>query len=190
MISLEYSRINKIVEVGCGYSPISMSKVFWQDISKKVILIEPNIFFYKNLLDEISKFSNIQCYNCAIYDKNELVNFFLVGQSSYIEGVDSPLQTHLRGCANVFYKRQKVVVPAFKIDFFDKKDIDYLIISNEGCEFFVLKYLISRPIFIFLQIYNLDGYKMPFSKEIFNWFNDNNYHIINRTSLGILLKRI
>lgn len=90
----------------------------------------------------------------------------------------SPL-TSSPAIVNDAYKRSesdKFTVPAKRFDSIDDGTIDLLSIDIEGCEWYVLKYMKSRPAVISVETHG-KRYINPFIREITDWMRENDYEI-------------
>ena len=123
------------------------------------------------------KLKNVKLINAAIVDKPGKVKFFERNASSFVEGITSPAKVNDHYVEN---DKDVYIVDGITIDQIDPGNIDLLAADCEGSEFFVLKYLISRPKIIALETHG-QSYKNPFLKEIIEWMNVNNYGLIDQT---------
>lgn len=156
-----------IYEVGVGPVSTCRSKPYWNE--HECVLFEPVVSFYKEILNEIPIGSNVKLYNIVIYDYNGKCDFVESSQMSHIKGINSPY-TQFKASDGV----DKYYTCA-KITDFDKGDIDLLFLDMEGAEWFVLKYLISRPGKIIVETELASRYKNPFLNEIQKWMQVNRY---------------
>lgn len=119
---------------------------------------------------------NVKLYNIGIYDKEGEINVYERNASSFIEGVFSPAKS------NDGYLEKPEHAFKIKCDTIDKYDdgtIDILAADCEGCEYYALKYLKSRPQLICLETHG-QKYRNPFLKEIEYWMAINRYNCIAR----------
>jgi FkbM family methyltransferase len=80
---------------------------------------------------------------------------------------------------NDAYQKQdtdKFTVPAKRFDSLDDGTIDLLSIDIEGCEWYVLKYMKSRPAVISVETHG-KRYINPFINEITDWMRKNGYEL-------------
>jgi FkbM family methyltransferase len=80
---------------------------------------------------------------------------------------------------NDAYQKQdadKFTVPAKRFDSLDDGTIDLLSIDIEGCEWYVLKYMKSRPAVISVETHG-KRYINPFINEITDWMVQNGYEL-------------
>lgn len=176
--------MKKLYEIGVG-NPGICRAVNYSDCECHLFEANPNT--YNQLKDSFGGRSSWCLYNCAIADYNGKIKFSMDGDSSYISNIAAPTIQ----CAPLEYvnSREIVEVDCFKISEFDKNDIDILLLDMEGSEFFVLKYLISRPEKIIIEMDNGGrGYINPFYSEIVDWMNANNYKMIDKNEDAIFIK--
>ncbi|NBW12057.1 MAG: FkbM family methyltransferase [Caulobacteraceae bacterium] len=172
--------MRKIFEIGVGESYTCRTKRFWGS-EIECHLFEPNPILYKELVDASKEYKNVHVYNLAIMDKSGEEEIFLMNNCSYINNVESPVLLNHGQNSDIIKNTEKIKVKSDTIDKFDKGDIDVLLIDTEGCEWFVLEKLISRPKQITIEtntmgrdgiIYNKNIYKILF------WMWENNYQLV------------
>lgn len=163
IISEQINYINpKVVfEVGVGNFLSSRTRHYWNR-DCEFHLFEPNPEFYKELKNKINR-PNVHLHNVAIYKENTEINLRLSSLSSYIE--DQTLQRE-------FPPKDYVKVSAKTISEYDNGDIDVLLVDIEGCEWFLLKKIVSKPKLIVLEMNKPIN---PYLKEIEEWLYKNKY---------------
>lgn len=172
--------MKKIFEIGVGQAYSCRTKRFWGS-EIECHLFEPNLILYKDLIDQAKEYKNVHVYNVAITDKCGEEEILLMDNCSYINGIDSPMVLN-HGLANDAIKNaQKIKIKTETIDKFDKGDIDILLVDTEGCEWFVLEKLISRPRQITIETNTVgqEG-KLIYNKnldKILFWMWQNNYQL-------------
>ena len=165
----------QIVEVGVGNKNTIETNALWEKASK-IILFEPNPFYFIDLCNFVKNDNRIIIYSYAISNEDKLRDFILAGQSSCLSHLYTPLQVHLEMQANNIYKNRTIKVNTFRFFHFDNGKINFLHLSCEGTEWFILNNLISRPEIITIRFYNQDNYLLNYSHDIFGWLNYNNYN--------------
>jgi FkbM family methyltransferase len=166
-----------ICEVGVG-GTLMVSQV--KDLipnAIKVILIEANPHFYKQLYEEVRHLENVKSYNYAVFNKNlEKVKLYNRNASTFIDGINSPSivnDNYIPNDKDAFFIESKT------FDFFDEGDIEILAADIEGAEWHILEYLRSRPEIICLETHGLwhirHKYMNPNLEKINNWMTENNY---------------
>ncbi|NBW15050.1 MAG: FkbM family methyltransferase [Caulobacteraceae bacterium] len=173
-------QIKKIFEIGVGEAYTCRTKRFWgSDI--ECHLFEPNPILYKDLIDQTKEYKNVYVYNIAITDKSGEEEISLMGNCSYINGIISPVILHQGFDSDAIKNASKINIKSETIDKFDKGDIDVLLIDTEGCEWFVLEKLISRPNQIVIETSTIaaDGLPTPNKNinKILFWMWKNNYQL-------------
>ncbi len=134
-------------------------------------LIEPHPHFFAELYRDYPA----QClWDCAIADpQNPNVPLTLLTAetpdgSSYIEGVDAP-----RTRFTPYTKHITVLSVLFsKID---DGTIDWLMLDMEGCEWWALQEMKSRPKVIVIEWKSCKGWRQPNAQEIEGWMRTNGY---------------
>jgi FkbM family methyltransferase len=146
----------------------------YMDDADRVQLFEPQPNAFKLLEDAYGDRKNVELHNCAIHDKPGELKLMLRSTrfsdgSSYVQGVHSPSIANFRK----FYK-YPLTVPCKRFDEFDDGTIDFLLLDTEGCEWFVLKHMVSRPILIQVEM-AWQNYRNPYFDEIEAWMKVEGY---------------
>jgi FkbM family methyltransferase len=165
-----------VCEVGV-YMPETSNVIDFINNNVQTWLIEPD----KNSLDRIyKKFKNknVTVYPIAIYDYNGILELVQREASTYAKDLSSsPAQI------NDSYKLNEQ--DTFKVECkvfndVDNGKIELLSIDTEGCEWYVLKNMISRPKIISIETHG-KYYTNPFITEIKEWVVMNGYKIWYKT---------
>ena len=141
------------------------------DGATKAVLFEPHPFYFARLKLAFGENSNVTIHNVAIYKEEGTVKLFNRNASTFVEGVQSPAKV------NDGYSENESDVFAVKADTFDKYDtgdIDLLAIDTEGCEWFAIQKMKSRPRLICVETHGM-RYTNPYLKEILLWMDRNGY---------------
>jgi FkbM family methyltransferase len=120
------------------------------------------------------KNDNIQLFPVAVFDRNGTIKLSKASASTFVSELSS-------SPAIINDKYQVTEDTSFEVDcmlFSDIDDgsIDLLSIDIEGCEWYVLKYMSSRPQIISVETHG-KYYTNPFMAEITAWMHDNGYRI-------------
>ena len=137
---------------------------------KLVHFFEPRPNAAENLRSHTKDKDNVFVHEVAIADREGEETLTIDdGLSSYLDCVkeDTPLtQRH----------RNKIKVKTAPIHNYDKGDIEILVADVEGCEYFLLKHLISSPYLIQLEVLKT-AYTRPKEALIMEWMKENNYKV-------------
>ena len=142
---------------------------FWieNDVKKcsnKVLLIEPVDYNFNKLKNRFKNYKNIICENIAIGEKNELIDFYYVSESSidrlkkhWASGIGSFSKEHILKCKTKRFliTEEDIKCVNIKTITFDKlvekykiKFINKLIIDVEGFDDKIIKSINFKKIFI------------------------------------------
>ena len=160
-----------LCEVGVGPVSMAFSALVWNRPDVEVLAFEPHPVYHADLVKAAAGRPNVTIHNVAIGDENSEMDFIVDGTSSALAGTASPIAQH-RGA----HSGETVKVQVRKISDFDLGQVDLLRLDTEGSEWFALKYLVSRPREIVVEIYNdLATYINPHLYEIESWAKLNGY---------------
>lgn len=170
-----------IVEVGCT-GRLSLHE-FVKNASR-VQVIEP-VPRHVEIIKSIYKdFRQLVVHPVAIWDKSEKIKMYELGETSYVDGVASPV------VSNFNYKgssEHELIVDATTFDAFDDGTIDIIDIDTEGSEWHVIKNMISRPKVIILET-SWNNYINPYMQEIERWMSDNRYAAVAQDKANTFYK--
>jgi hypothetical protein len=121
---------------------------------------------------------NVRLYNVALGDSTGYAKMYECNASSFIQGVESPAKANDHVVEDTV-KNYMVRVAPFSA--YDDGTIDLLVADTEGSEWFILKYLVSRPSLISLETHG-GSYVNPYMKEINAWMEENKYLKITATT--------
>lgn len=170
----------KIYEIGVGEPNVCRTTGYqlgdFRNTEHECVLFEPNPETFVKNLQTLSNEKNYKIYNCAVGDKTCPIRFYLAGDSSFVEGVQSPEKTFKPDCENSLKFVDVMMVDMASVD---PGDIDILLLDCEGSEYQVLVNMKSRPSKIYIEMQSRGvHYRNPYFDEIMNWMNSNNYKVI------------
>ena len=168
-----------VAEVGCGDWRSSDIKNYNFETT---YLFEPNILLYQDLVKNTINNSKIKSFNCALSDRDYIGKLYNYGYTSFLKGSDSfvnlwswdALGKIPPSDPEVFYKDLTTNVPVFNAAILDK-EINLLILTNNGCEYRVLQNLQFRPKFIQIKYYLHTIKQMAYFNLISDWMKQNRY---------------
>lgn len=164
--------IKHVCEVGV-YLPQTSNILNFIQNGIKATLVEPDKNNIEAIKNYFGKF-NITIYPFAIYDYNGTLELIQFGASTFAAPLkSSPALVNEKNNLN---DKNKIEVECRRFDEIDDGSIDLLSIDTEGCEWFVLKFMKSRPKVISIETHG-DAYVNPFINEIRKWMKNNNYKI-------------
>lgn len=167
-------KYNLGVEIGCGdrYSSelINRGEEFCS-----IKLIEPNPILYRDIASAPNPYENISVGNFAITKECREEDMYLFGYCTFMESANSFLQLSIEenGLRNWALLKKKV--RCFAMDFLDKGGIDYLILTNNGCELDVLNFMVSRPEIIRTKYYCHNQKHWQYYNQVTAWMDKNGY---------------
>lgn len=171
-----------VVEVGCA-GRMSLHEMVKD--ATRVQIIEPIEAHISNIRATYQAFPQVEIHPCAIWNENRLVRMYSLGETSFVEGIQSPV------IANYGYQpdpQHEIWVEGKTFDQFDDGTIDILDIDTEGAEWYVLQRMISRPRSIIIETF-WKGYRNPFMAEIEEWMSSNMYAEVAREGANSFYKR-
>lgn len=161
------------VEVGVWMPQTSNIQSFIRDgIFCELVEPDPNVL--PKIEEYYKEYPNIRIHPVAVYTDNCKLELFRTNASTFVG--ELPASPALVNDKYQKKNEDKFVVNAVKFSSIDDGTIDALSIDTEGCEWFVLQNLISRPKVISLETHG-KKYKNPYFDEILNWIEENNYRI-------------
>jgi len=186
-------KANKVIYTKCKTKPLSIKHVCEVGVYKpqtsnildfindniRTTLVEPVPEYIKAIQVYFKDRKNIHLHPYAIYDYNGSLELVKREASTYVGALESS-----PALVNDNYTpedKDKFSVECKKFDEIDDGSIDLLSVDTEGCEWYVLKNMKSRPSVISLETHG-KSYLNPFYKEITSWIKDNNYFLWYRDS--------
>lgn len=155
-----------IVEIGAGDSWVSQGGPF-HVYAERVSLYEPNPLLYADLKRAAEGVSNIRTYPCAVSSRSGSRLFYHFGYASFLEGARSFLAlAEPEGVDPVFWKPLARPVEVVSMAEIDTGDIDFLVLTPNGCELEILPQMKSRPQVIRFKIYMHNATQVVHAQEI------------------------
>lgn len=162
-----------ICEVGV-YKPETSNVLLFIKNGIKSTLIEADPDSILEINNFFIEYENVKIIPYAIWDSNGIIRLYKCSASTFASELkNSP------AIANDGYvpnDRDAIPVNAIRFDEIDDGNFDLISIDTEGCEWFVLKYMISKPIVISIEM-KFKKYINPYYNEITNWLRNNNYRL-------------
>ena len=135
----------KIFEIGVGeYS--RCRTLNYINSSHECWLFEPHPIYFNDIYNNLINVKNFKLFNYAIGDKEKEVDFCLLDNASFVDGIKAPM--------SFIENLERIKVYMKNIKDFDKGDIDVLLLDLEGGEFDILKNLLSRPQYIVVEMFS------------------------------------
>jgi FkbM family methyltransferase len=160
-----------VAEIGVWHPHTSNIYQFIKD-GIKTTLVEPDPESIKLIKEHFGKEKNVTLHEVAICDFNGKVELCKSGSSTFVSFLTkSP--AIINDSADPLTEN-KFSAKAVKFSQIDDGSIDILSIDIEGCEWFALKHLKSRPTIISIETHG-GMYSNPYLKEIKKWLITNDY---------------
>lgn len=162
-----------VAEVGV-YLPHTSNVRGFIEQGIKATLVEANPDVVKKIHAHFSGLDNVTVHTCAVYDTPGRITLYAREASTYVTELETPPEV-----INVGYKpadEDKFTVEAKRFDQIDDGSIDLLCVDTEGCEWYVIKHMKSRPTVISLETHG-SRYVNPFIVEIRRWMKTNGYEV-------------
>ncbi len=132
----------------------------------------------KNPWHESIKNKNVVVYPYAIYDYNGKLELVQRNASTFVK--DLPASPALVNDKYTIRKNDTFEVECKVFNDIDPGNIELLSVDTEGCEWYVIKNLVSLPEVISLETHG-KFYTNPFITEIKKWMIENGYEIWYKT---------
>lgn len=179
-----YHRLNKkkfipkkVAEVGVYYPETSLIYEYIQD-GTPAILVEADPDIANLIRSHFQGNNNFTLYEFAIYETEGELELIKSGASSFLSDLNSS-PAKVNDGINL-ESSDKIKVKSVTFDKIDDSNIDLLAVDIEGCDWYVLKYMKSRPTVISIETHG-GLYKNPFYDKISQWMITNNYQIWFKT---------
>jgi FkbM family methyltransferase len=167
---LEY-KFGHVAEVGV-YLPESSNILGFIKDGVRADLYEPDPECIVKMKEYFKDNSNVRIFPYAIFAEKGSIRLYRDGASTFAADLkSSPALANDRyqpAPEDIFYAEARVFSD------FDDGTIDLLSIDTEGCEWYVLMHLKSRPLVISLET-GWKKYRNPFLSLIRDWMKENGY---------------
>ena len=162
---------NHVAEVGV-YLPASSNILGFIKDGIRADLFEPDPDCIEKMKDYFRDNSNVRIFPYAIYAESGPIRLYRDGASTFVADLkSSPAlanDQYQPAPEDIFYAEARIFSD------FDDGTIDLLSIDTEGCEWYVLMHLKSRPLVISLET-GWKKYRNPYLPQIENWMSENGY---------------
>lgn len=142
------------------------------------MLVEPDKESLSRIASYFGNNKNIDVYPFAIYDYNGKLELVQRNASTFAK--DLPESPALINDNYTLDNKDTFEVECKVFDTIDPGNIELLSVDTEGCEWYILKNLISRPKIISLETHG-KFYTNPFLNDIKAWLKVNGYSIWYKT---------
>ena len=165
-------KVSHVCEIGVFSPERSTVLDFITKDRIRATLVEPDPQRIMAIQRYFADYPNIRLFPYAIYDYNGVLELAQRGESTF--ATDLPFSPAVVNDRYQVRDEDTFSVECKRFDEIDDASIDLLHIDTEGCEWFVLKYLKSRPGVISLETHG-KSYSNPYLPEILGWMEENNY---------------
>lgn len=165
--------LRHICEVGV-YLPQSSNVVDFINEGIRTSLVEPDPTSIKAINKAFQHNKNVELHTVAVFDYNGTIELSQRNASTFVSSL-----TASPALVNENYQveeNEKFTVNCVKFSEIDDGTIDFLSVDTEGCEWYVLKYLTSRPTVISLETHG-KFYTNAFIDDISDWMKRKGYKI-------------
>ena len=160
-----------VAEVGV-YLPESSHVLDFIEAGCRADLVEPDPICLARLRERFGDNAGVTIHPVAIHERPGRLALYQRGASTFAKGLPSS-----PSIANDGYTPDEadlIEVDATTFDTIDDGTIDVLSIDTEGCEWYAIKAMKSRPAVISIEM-GFRSYRNPFAAEIAAWLRDNGY---------------
>lgn len=146
--------------------------------------------------------ANVTVHHAAVVEHSGPVQMFECNASSFVAGTQSPIKVNNGFVETESTDEIKRIIKGFPyagsatttvrgatIDEFDDGQVDILAVDIEGCEYYALDRLVSRPKLICLETHG-GQYVNPLIDKIVAWMQANGYGVAGQTESDTLFARL
>lgn len=162
-----------VAEVGV-YLPSTSNVVDFARQGIRTTLVEAHPTYVAEIRTYFQDYPNVSLHPVAVADTPGQLSIVTRGASTYAKHI-----VHSPPVVNDAYQLDQddvITVPAERFDRIDDGSIDLLSVDIEGSEWYVIKYLKSRPVVLSVETHG-KLYTNPFFSEISAWMRDNGYRV-------------
>lgn len=171
--------VTHAVEVGAFNVAYCNLGHYLNDTSIRIQLFEPMPKMFAELVAANAGRKHVTCHNVAIMDEDGPVVMLDKWAGAHVVGIAAPEVVNLHTKSAKGFRGKtipEVTVEGRVFGPYDDGTIDILTLDMEGCEWFVLKNMSSRPKWISVEMGDHHNpYKNPFSAEINEWMDSHGY---------------
>jgi FkbM family methyltransferase len=175
-----YNRTRKIglhpthvAEVGVHYPETSNVLLFIEE-GCRADLFEPDPLCVERIREKFADNANVTIHPYAIYHTRTTLGLYRANSSTFVKDLtSSPALVNDRYQPN---EKDLFEAEARTFGELDDGTIDLLSVDTEGCEWYVIQTMKSRPAVISLETHG-KRYKHPHIKLIEEWMRENNYRV-------------
>lgn len=140
----------------------------------RTTLVEPDPRSIKLIEERFSKQNNVTLHKVAVYEYDGQIKLAQREASTFASFLDASPAIINDGYE--LNESDTFVVDAKRFDSIDDGTIDLLSVDTEGCEWYVIKHLVSRPWVISVETHG-GIYTNPNLKDIDAWMKSNGYSV-------------
>lgn len=162
-----------VFEVGVYYPETSNILLFIKD-GIRATLVEPDPICIDKIHKYFGEYPFVKVLPYAIYEESGEIKLYRTNASTFVSTLKaSPALINDKYIPD---EKDSFIAKAVRFDEIDDGSIDILSIDTEGCEWYVIKYLISRPQVISLETHG-KKYRNPYLNELLAWMEQNGYMV-------------
>jgi FkbM family methyltransferase len=165
-------RVDHVCEVGVWLPEMSNILDFIVTDRIRTTLVEPDPKSIAAIRGYFQDYSNVELLPYAAYDRHGQLELVQRNASTFVSTLPySPAQVN-----DAYRIRQEdtFTVECRRFDELDDGSIGLLSVDTEGSEWYVIRYLKSRPLIISVEMHG-KSYLNPFHSEIAAWMNAQGY---------------
>lgn len=170
---LEYKgfKPTHVAEVGV-WNPETSNIFDYIEAGVRTTLVEPDPESIRRIEEKFGTNSNVTLHTVAAYDFEGTLELSQREASTFVSALES--SPAIVNDGYVVDENDQFSVNCTTFDTIDDGAIDLISIDTEGSEWYVLKYMLSRPDVISIETHGA-AYTNPFIDEIESWMAENDY---------------